>query len=111
MRRWVLLVTVAATLLVAGAGCNAGSISMVGDDAGPSASDAAVLDSKAYFESRVLPLLEDNCITCHASPTTDAPAFMVAEPDVYTSVTTWPGIINRRDPSFSRLITKGEHRG
>lgn len=93
------------------AACNAGSISMSGEghDAGAGA-DAAGSSARDVFEANVQPLLAASCRSCHASGT-GAPAFLAPDPDVYTSVTGWPALVNRRDPGSSRLLTKGEHAG
>jgi mono/diheme cytochrome c family protein len=102
-------------VLVLAAGCNVGSITMeMGDpiepDSGAVASDAGPPDSKAFFDREVMPLLDVQCVACHA-PGRTGPAFIVADPDVYSSVLDWPALVNLRDPGSSRLLTKGEHSG
>src|SRR5687767_7205559 len=98
--------------MLATAGCNAGSISMSapGDAGVIDVGDATATSSQAVFEARVQPLLTSTCAACHAGGT-GAPMFLAADPDLYTTVTTWPALVNRRDPGSSRLLSKGEHAG
>ena len=111
MRCRTSVLAVMAALVALLAGCNAGSISMAGNDtdAGPSG-DTAGSSARDVFEARVQPLLAATCASCHAAGT-GAPIFLAPDPDVYTSVTGWPALVNRRDPGSSRLLTKGEHAG
>ena len=113
--RWA-VASCAPVLLVVG--CNVGSITMeTGDlaagDAGPSLGDAelaAAPTGKELFDRTVMPLLETHCVACHA-PGRTGPAFIAADPDVYTVVMSWPALVSVRDPGSSRLLTKGEHTG
>jgi cytochrome c553 len=65
--------------------------------------------ARAAFTADVAPLLSGFCASCH---TTDVTAgFLEPEPDVYTSVMAWPGLVNTTSPSASRLLAKGVHLG
>lgn len=101
-------------------GCNSGTIRMEpGEgtdfaDAAPDVTDAGATDgsedARAMFEAEVLPLLDAQCVACHG-PDRTGPAFLAAGPDVYTTVTSWPALVDRSDPGSSRILTKGAHAG
>lgn len=80
-----------------------------------SASEAQQLSAadvaKSLFSDKVLPLLEAKCAACHSGGYDLAPAFLKADPDVYTVLKGSTGIVNFSDPSASRLLTKGRHEG
>ncbi len=63
-----------------------------------------------FFDREVLPLLDGQCSACHGAGRT-APAFLAPDPDVYTTVTSWPALVRRSDPGSSRILTKGAHAG
>src|SRR6185295_84511 len=58
------------------------------------------------FTSDVEPILRSSCIACHASAAGVGPGFMAPIPDVYTTITHWPGgLVVGGKPNDSRLYT------
>jgi len=91
-------------------GCNAGVLEMQtpgGPDMPMLPSDG---DAAAFFSARVEPLLRTRCVGCHTADRT-GPAFLVPEPDVRTSLLSWPALVDLDTPRDSRVVTKGEHSG
>ncbi len=97
-------------------GCNAGTIAMErlpydgGADSGSTMDeDAMVIEEMAardLFDSTVLPLLESNCVSCHGeSGSVVGYRFLTPDPDIYTSVTSWPALVSRANPTSSRILT------
>jgi hypothetical protein len=91
---------ISAVGLVAAAGCN-GNLKY----------SRAKLAQKArkMFDEQVTPLLNDTCAVCHVSA--EGQNFLQPNPDLYTAVLTWPGLVNLSDPVSSRLLAKGAHDG
>jgi hypothetical protein len=66
---------------------------------------------KADFDSKVKPLLLADCGTCHSEAMGGVgPGFLSANPDMYTTVISYPGLIGPT-PATSRLLTKDVHVG
>ncbi len=97
----------AAALLVAAAGCTGGieTFNPGGADAG---ADGAA-QARAMFDSDITPLLNGFCAACHSTP--GSIGFVAPDPDVYTAVMAWPGLVNLESPASSRLLAKGSHDG
>jgi hypothetical protein len=91
-------------LALATAGCNAGTVALTMPGEGPET------DAAAFFAARVEPLLRTRCVGCHAADRT-GPAFLVPEPDLRTSLLSWPALVDLDSPDDSRVVTKGEHSG
>ena len=63
----------------------------------------AALDNRGYFETYVLPGLQEECGACHKlGGPADEP--FLADPDPYVSITSWPAIV-QKDPTKSLLLT------
>lgn len=72
--------------------------------------DMAV-DVHAEFDAKVRPILLAECGQCHAMASGGVgPGFLSANPDVYTTVTNYPGLIGTT-PETSRILTKDVHVG
>jgi hypothetical protein len=85
-----------------------------GDDAGVG---GGTVDVKADFVANVAPILVGSdgktgaCGACHAVASGGAgPSFLVPNPDLFTTVTTYPGLIDS-SPAASLLYNKGQHEG
>ncbi|MBX3246624.1 MAG: hypothetical protein KF901_05520 [Myxococcales bacterium] len=96
-------------------GCNAATLEMQPGstyDAGLVTGDAAPeeeeVDPAAIYRSTIEPLLDNRCGACHDADRT-GPAFL-ASPS-YETLFGYPAIIDLRDPTSSRLLTKGAHAG
>ena len=76
---------------------------------GVDAGDDTAQIARAAFDSDVAPLLEGFCAACHSAA--DSVGFMAPDPDMYSSVTTWPLLIDLENHSSSRLLSKGVHDG
>jgi len=66
------------------------------------------------FNTEVLPLLDQNCGTCHGGQRAFIDFLVPREPESQTvleAVLQWPGLIDVDEPSNSRLFTKGVHEG
>jgi hypothetical protein len=113
------------TILVvalASAGCKAGVISLQTGDAGtapvmemPSDDGGAApsmpeVSAQEFFRTRVEPILELRCAGCHGADRA-GPDFLRPNPDVRTTLLTYPALVNLDAPASSRLLTKGEHAG
>ncbi len=60
--------------------------------------------ARTYFEANVQPGLMNECGACHQlQGAADAP--FLAAPDIYASITTYPGIVTRK-PSSSIVVTR-----
>lgn len=95
------------------AGCNTGSIGMNAGSGNGSTSDggtAATVSARDSFASNVEPLLRENCVACHKADRT-GPPFLAEEPDLYTTLMSYPALVDVSNPANSRLLTKGEHDG
>lgn len=98
-------------LVLAMAGCNAGVLAMTSPDpTDETPLDTSETDAAAFFSAQVEPLLVTRCLGCHAAGRT-GPAFIVADPDVRTSLLSWPALVDLDTPGDSRMLTKGEHAG
>jgi len=86
-------------LTARGAGVDAGALEQA---------DASPPNPRIEFEEVVEPILTDFCGSCHSDM---VPAFLEADPDVYTTVTEWPNLLDLDAPAQSRLLTKGAHAG
>jgi cytochrome c5 len=66
--------------------------------------------ARAAFDLEVSPVLSAVCTACHqaAGP---GQGFLTPNPDAYTTVLNWPGIIDLERPTRSRLLTRGPHAG
>lgn len=109
------LTTIILAMLVAfaGAGCKSGLISVraVGDAATmPTGDGGTALGASDFFASRVEPMLATRCAGCHG-PDRTGPDFLRANPDVRTTLLSYPALVDLASPGSSRLITKGEHAG
>jgi cytochrome c553 len=93
-------------LVIGSVGCAGEIISDVGDGG-----NAAAVAARAAFERDVEPLLAGACQACHAGNNVSAVAFMVPDPDVYTSVIEFPLLVDLETPASSRLLGKGAHDG
>src|SRR3954463_9070419 len=67
-------------------------------------------DVVGQFYSQVEPIITPACAGCHGVTGTQAPAFMVAQPDLLQNILQYPGIIGST-PQKSRLYMKGAHEG
>jgi hypothetical protein len=67
-------------------------------------------DVVGQFYSLVEPIITPACAGCHGVTGTQAPAFMVAQPDLLQNILQYPGIIGST-PEKSRLYMKGLHEG
>ena len=67
-------------------------------------------DVVGKFYADVEPIITPACGGCHAVTGTQAPAFMVAQPDLLQNILLYPGIIGS-SPEKSRLYMKGLHEG
>lgn len=98
-----------------------GSVNFTGDgDGGPTADAAPDQVARDQFQSMVKPILDQSCASCHVSGAAGAPKFMEPNPDLYTTITTWVGVMPRimgqpllscADPAQSPLVTYGAHAG
>jgi hypothetical protein len=106
--------SVIALLVAASAGCRSGMISVraMGDGGTPPpTTDASTGPSAAdVFETRVEPMLGARCGACHGADRT-GPDFLRPNPDVRTTILSYPAIVDLDSPDSSRLLTKGEHSG
>jgi len=66
--------------------------------------------ARAAFDTDVSPILSAVCTACHqaAGP---GQGFLTPNPDAYTTLLNWPGIIDLERPTRSRLLTRGPHAG
>jgi hypothetical protein len=77
---------------------------------------AEPIDILHEFNTKVAPVLGGSdgksgvCGACHGIPGGVGPAFLVARPDMLTTILSYPGLINTR-PDNSRLYVKGAHEG
>ena len=92
------------------AGCNAGMLQMTSPGHAMTPTETMELDATVFFSTRVEPLMRTRCMGCHAADRT-GPAFLVAEPDLRTSLLAWPALVDLDTPGDSRVVTKGEHSG
>lgn len=100
-------------VLLAGAGCRSGVISVraMGDGGvSPTGDGATGIDAATYFSTRVGPTLESRCGGCHGADRT-GPDFLRPDPDVRTTLLSYPALVDLTRPASSRLVTKGEHSG
>ena len=67
--------------------------------------------ARAMFDRDVLPLITTACGGCHGGTNAAAPAWMQPAPDEYTTVTSWPRLVELTAPATSMLLTKGVHQG
>jgi hypothetical protein len=67
-------------------------------------------DVVGQFYTDVAPILTPACGGCHSVTGTQAPAFMVATPDMLQNILAYPGIVGPT-PEKSRLYMKGLHEG
>jgi len=84
------------------------------EDAGmmEDATPAEEMAARDLFDLTVLPLLESYCVSCHGEGGASIGyRFLKAEPDIYTSVTSWPALVIPSDPTSSRILLDGEHPG
>ncbi len=114
MRSLTTTATTVLLLALAASGCKTGVIQVRGmsdggvappDDAGPEGPMAAEM-----FASRVEPMLTTRCGACHGADRS-GPDFLRPNPDVRTTLLSYPAIVDLRSPTSSRLLTKGEHAG
>jgi len=70
----------------------------------------ARIAARAAFDTEVSPVLSAVCTACHqaAGP---GQGFLTPNPDAYTTLLNWPGIIDLERPTRSRLLTRGPHAG
>ena len=76
---------------------------------GVDAGDDTAQIARAAFDDDVAPLLQGFCGACHSAA--DSVGFMAPNPDMYSSVTTWPLLVDLENHSSSRLLSKGVHDG
>jgi len=79
----------------------------------PDAADplgAARAAARTAFDADVLPIMNAVCTACHVGGGAGQ-GFLTPNPDSYTTLLNWPGIIDLERPSRSRLITRGPHAG
>jgi hypothetical protein len=67
-------------------------------------------DAVSRFYTEVQPILTPACGGCHGVTGTQAPAFMLAQPDLLQNLLGYPGIVGST-PESSRLYMKGLHEG
>lgn len=98
-------------------GCRANLLSMstAMPDAGALADAAmpatdAPLDPASFFATHVEGMLLRRCGGCHGAGRS-APDFLRPDPDVRTTLLSYPALIDLRSPRTSRLLVKGEHSG
>ncbi len=77
---------------------------------GGSANADMAPDIVGQFYTNVAPILTSACGGCHSVTGTQAPAFMVATPDMLQNLLAYPGIVGST-PQKSRLYMKGLHEG
>jgi hypothetical protein len=103
-----------------GAGCLGSAYYNPGDnnDAGVNSEGGIItgkpdmaVDVHAEFDAKVRPILLAECGQCHATASGGVgPGFLSANPDVYTTVISYPGLIGLT-PETSRILTKDVHVG
>ncbi len=81
-----------------------------GGPGGPGGPADMTPDIVGQFYSQVAPILTPACGGCHGMTGTNAPAFMLAQPDMLKNLLSYPGIIGST-PEKSRLYMKGQHEG
>lgn len=86
----------------------AGSIETTSTGSHDDAGSANPAQARAKFDQDVLPILGHQCGSCHAGTTN---AWMASDPDAYTSVMTWPRLVDTTSPASSMLLGKGAHEG
>jgi hypothetical protein len=89
--------TTTSTTTTSGTGGSAGTGGMIGTGGSPAET------GRALFESSVLDGIMAECGTCHQlGGAADVP--FLAAPDIYVSITTWPGIV-LPNPELSIILT------
>ncbi len=93
--------TLVAALASAAFGCSGSfqGTGSIGPDANPSEA------SKAFFDSKVQPILEQSCAACHAG--SQQGITFITPPDVYQSVISYPNLVIGGDAGASRLYAYG----
>jgi hypothetical protein len=107
-----------ASLLLGTSGCLTGYNGANGGDAGQMGADAGSsgVNVAADFAAQVAPILggadgkSGVCGACHAVSGLSAPVFMSPNPDMLTSILSYPGLVGKT-PETSRLYAKGVHEG
>jgi hypothetical protein len=66
--------------------------------------------ARASFEQNVNPLITATCNVCHGGSDA-AVAWMKPDPDIYTTVMSWPHLVDVSAPGTSMILTKGAHEG
>jgi hypothetical protein len=69
-------------------------------------------NARTVFETSIQPLLLGDCGSCHANAAnTLAPHFLIGDPDLFTTVTSWGDELIGPTPESSLLLTKPKHLG
>lgn len=103
-------------------GCADGAVNGVGSGSGerprsPMADAYTGTDlARAFFEERVAPLMQSQCVSCHDGGDPQAPVFLKSGPEMFATLTaTRPppqrSLISVVDPASSLVLTKGQHAG
>jgi hypothetical protein len=66
--------------------------------------------ARASFEQNVGPLIAATCNACHGG-SDPAIAWMKPDPDTYSTVMSWPHLVDVSAPGTSMILTKGAHEG